>query len=71
MAHITIAIAMPEMLILPLDEATWQMMRALCTQMRHRAQSKRRFTLCFNLKLLISKHSGDDSALFSSIINFY
>lgn len=34
----------------------WQMMRALCTQMRHRAQSERRFTLCFNLKLLTSKH---------------
>lgn len=56
MAHITIAIAAPEILILPLDEATWQMMRALCTQMRHGAQSKRKFTLCFNLKLLTSKH---------------
>ena len=52
MAHITIAIAMPEILILPLDEATWQIMRALCTKMRHRAQLKRRFTLCFNVKLL-------------------
>lgn len=55
MAHVTIAIAMPEILILPLDEATWQIMRALCTKMRHRAQLKR-FTLCFNLKLFTSKH---------------
>lgn len=69
--HITMAIVMPEMFILPLDEATWQMMRALCTQMTHRAQSKRRFTLCFNLKLLTSKHFREWQCFILSIMNFY
>lgn len=58
MTHIAIAFVMLEILILSLYEATWQIMRALSTKIRHRAQLKRRFTLWFYLKLLTSKHSS-------------
>jgi len=40
MAHITIAIAVPEILILSLDEATWQVVRALCTETQSSVKKK-------------------------------
>lgn len=71
MAHITIAIAMPEMLILPLDEATWQVMRALCTQTSTELSQKEDLHCVLTSNCSYQNISGDDSALFLSIMNFY